>query len=682
MELERWNETLALWFLPKRPGERVYLRSDDAEFDRLSTTLALGLKSPAEDLVNAVQDAIRRDPALRWLSHQGELWRKQSKADEFPPWLAILAVSVLVVAREAERGSLAFYEPFSTALGLPIQFTQDDYEASLYRWWVDLARWLTDINFGERGLPTWSRIPSKGPRSIIGHPYTQVMLRREDLSDLDTFLASCGALSPGDFEVTDQGAAAADLLARLTRWAQTRKISSRLYSILFGSDRQAADSLQWMLLDRLLDEVATTRVHAHDREGRLVVSLDDWDDRQLRLSVLLPSALNSVEGKSISLGDDVIGPIFPGEPHVVPIALDGDLLTNGHVARASEGLSLVYRSADVVVLVAREWSLWHSVDDADPGEMAYLLISNQLTPSLSPSLLEAKASGITGVPTGWSLYGPMELPTDESTMGIPLPLGGEVQALPRLVGGLEIARHAYLVGGPPAIWLPSASADVALRVDGQPMTLAAQGSLAKLSEVELGEGEHHVDLGPYRLSFELLAPEKLPTAPGSLVRTALGVVVLSDQAAGSATYAGASRTPVEDYDPVILCPLGSRVVVLGGPGFAFECTPSMAKWALFTGLPQTIFEPNRRSSYAEGERPFKPILWVAVKDSATSTWSVTQVSESSAESSAGLPASDLARSVSESVGRSPRVLRCCSPDASAEVASSWVAYVDLISEIS
>ena len=76
----------------------------------------------------------------------------------------MLAVAVLVVARETERGSLRFYPPFSEALGLTTVLTQVDYEESLYMWWGDLAKWLTDANEGKRGLPSWRRIPRTGPR--------------------------------------------------------------------------------------------------------------------------------------------------------------------------------------------------------------------------------------------------------------------------------------------------------------------------------------------------------------------------------------------------------------------------------------------------------------------------------------------------------------------------------------
>lgn len=679
MQLEEWNDALLAWFVFARPRERVYLRADDAELERLNAEQRLGLDSPSGDLVKAVQAEVYGDGSLRWLRRRGEEWRRRASPDEAPPWLGVLAVAVLVVSRETERGSLAFYEPFSQALGLRERMSPDDYEESVFGWWLDLGRWLTDVNGGSRGLPSWRRIPKQGPRCIIGHPYTQVLLRREDLRDVDAFLSSLGQLSPGDLEITDPAAAGADLLDRLTRWAQRRRISPRLWGILFGEGRGAADSLQWMLVDRLLDEVEGSGLRPHEREARLVVTLDDWDDCRLRFSVLIPSTVNLLHGETLELAGEQIGPLHPGEPYVVPVPLDAIALDEGVGLPVGDEVTLVYRAADVLILVAREWSLWCAVDDADPGEMAYLLVNERANLHLAPTLRLLETTGIVGVPAGWRLYGPLELPSHDDTASGELPLRGEVQAVPRLVGGLEVARHAYLAGGPPGIWLPSEGTEVSLRVDGQTVGLGVEGSIVRLASLGLGSGAHQVDVGPYRLSFELLAIEQVPPAPGSLVRTARGEVLPAGHTGGEVTFVGAIRRPPASYDPVTLCPLGLRVVVFGEPGMAYECSPTMASWAIAAGLPQMSFEPTRRSSFLRGAYPFRPIVWVAVQGEG-GTWSVTRVPWPADGTADGTADVDVARAAVASIGEGPKLLPC-SFDDPAQAASEWAAYARSVLEL-
>jgi len=91
MLLGEWNETLLAWFFSRRPHERVYLRVDDAELERINADRALGLHDPAQDLVSAVRDEVQGMPSLRWLRRRGDEWRSGADPDEVPPWLGLLA---------------------------------------------------------------------------------------------------------------------------------------------------------------------------------------------------------------------------------------------------------------------------------------------------------------------------------------------------------------------------------------------------------------------------------------------------------------------------------------------------------------------------------------------------------------------------------------------------------------
>jgi hypothetical protein len=674
VQLDEWNAVLADCFLARRPRERVYLRVDDAELDRLNLSRRLRIDGVAGDLVKAVRSEVQGDPSLRWLRRKGDEWRSRADPDEVPPWLGALALSVLVVAQETERGSLAFYPPFSKALGLTTVLMQEDYEESLYKWWFDLATWLDEVNAGKRGLPSWRHIPQTGPRCVVGHPYTQVLLRREDFRDLDAFLLSLGHLGPGDLEVTNTASASADLMERLRRWATQRTVSGRLWELLHGRHRDASDSLQYMLLDRLLDEVDVTGARVLRRGASLVVTLDDWIERRLRFAVIAPASANLREPLTVEFDGQTVGPLEEGEPHVTPIPVDTSALDKGVSVITSSDIALVYRPSDVVVLAARDWSLWCSVEDAEVGETVYLLVADRAAASIRHLLESFRPASIQGVPSGWTLYGPGVLSLASGLDSANVPMRKSWQAVPRLVGGLEVARHSFLIGGPPAVFVPADSVDITVNLDGRPLDAAIrEGSIIDLPQLRLDRGPHQVDVGPYRLTFELHAFERLPEVAVRIGRTTLGAIIPVDGAKGQPVFAGGARLPESNHDPIVISPLGARLVALGSPGQAVECPAMMGSWAEAAGLPQLVFEPIQYSSYRAG-RPFLPLLWVGVLEETTNTWSVTQVQRTSLPAQRGVAAGPLALEVVTAIGPEPVILRGGRPDDSVAVAEEWAGY--------
>jgi hypothetical protein len=636
---------------------------------RINDERALGLHEGAQDLIGAVRNEVQGVPSLRWLRRQGDEWRSRADPDEVPPWLGLIAVSVLVVAREGERGSLAFYRPLSAMLGLSSVLSQNDYEETFYKWWLDLAKWLADTNAGKRGLPSWRRIPQTGPRCVVGHPYTQVLLRREDLRDVEAFLLSLGHLRPGDIEITDAANAGADLLERLRRWATQRRVSGPLWELLHGGHQEGSDSLQYMLLDRLLDEVDIGSARVLKREASLVVTLDDWMERRLQFAAIAPPHAELWASRTIEFNGQNVGPLEDRQPHFTSIPLDTSALDDGVSVTANNDITLVYRPNDIVVLAARDWSLWCSVEDAELGETVYLLVADRATATLRRLLESFRPSpSIDGVPSGWALYGPgaLTLPSGQSIVG--LPMRKNWQAVPRLVGGLEVARRTYLVGGPPEVFVPADGADMALYLDGESLGPAmGDESVMELRHLHLGSGRHWVDVGPYRLMFEMRAFGRLPHVGLTVGRTMLGAIIPIDRADGQPVFAGGTRLPETEYDPIVICPLGARLVALGLPGQAVECLVMMCPWAEAAGLPQLLFEPTQHCSYPAG-RPFSPILWVAALDAVSCTWSVTKVQRSSAPGQTRTAVDPLAREVVTAIGFDPIILRDGRPDDSAAIA--------------
>lgn len=680
MQLREWNEILLSWFFSGPLHHRTYLRADDGELTRINVELALGLDEPGNDLATAVRQEVQGQPSLRWLRRKGDEWRRRASCDEPPPWLGVLALSVLVVARETERGSLAFYPPFSRELGLRARLTQDDYEATLFKWWSELAAWLTDTNAGKRGLPSWRRIPQVGPRCVIGHPYTQVLLRREEIRDVEAFLGSIGHLGPGELEVIDPARAGLELLGGLRRWSAQHKVSGRLWEILQGSRKDAADSLQYMLVDRLLDEVDVHGARSGEREIPLVVALDNWSDRRLRFSALLPASREGSQPQILELDGQQVGPLAAGEPHIVPIAVDTAALDRGIKLPLDGDVTLVYRPLEVVVLSARDWSIWCSVEDADVGDTVYLLVADQAAPRLRQLLTGFPPAGIEGVPAGWQLNGPGELKSLDGLDALGVPIRRASQAVPSLVGGLEVARRSYLVGGPPAVIVPASGECISLRVGGRSLDVPVGSDVPiDLRPLELGEGTHHVDVGPYRLSFELHAVHQLPMVDETVGRSRLGAVVPTG-IDSEPVFIGAARRPTKEYDPAVLSPFGDRMVALGPPGVAAELRPVMGQWAANAGLPRLVFEPTQSSSYAGCRRPVHPVRWMAVQRHRGGPWSVTQVQRPPSADYEGEreAISPLAREVISGIGTDPTMLTDARPDDHSQIRSDWIAYVRVI----
>jgi hypothetical protein len=385
----------------------------------------------------------------------------------------------------------------------------------------------------------------------------------------------------------------------------------------------------------------------------------------------------------LAVGETTLGPLRAGEPWVTPIPVDAESLSGGVSVTTPEDVALVYHPSNVVALAAREWSIWCSVDDADPGENIYLLIADGANSRFRHLLDGFSPATIEDVPNGWGLYGPgiLTLPDGLETVG--LPVRRHWQAVPRLVGGLEVARRCYLVGGPPAVFVPGGDTEPVVRLDGRSIAVKPDPeSLVKLASFDLGPGPHHVDVGPYRLTFELSGLERPPTTTAEEVvgRTCIGQIVPAERRGDQVTFTGAVRVPSTTYGPVILAPVRRRMVLLGRPGQAAECSATMAPWALAAGLRQFAFEPTQRSSYPHGRRPFEPVFWLAVCDGVQGTWVVVQVETSPPEAQPPQFVEPLAREVVTSAGLAATVLKDGEPDTSAVVRARWQAYARSVME--
>jgi hypothetical protein len=598
VNLEQWTKALADWFLSEEPARPLYLSATPAELERMNASLELGLADPIADLQNVVNPG-----NFNYLIYAHGRWKKDGQ-NEPPPWLPFLAASVLVVEAQTDAKSTEFYIAFSNFIGRKSRLTQEEYESTLHRWWVSLATWLDQTEAGNRGFPTWRAIPEKGPRSVIGHPYTQVLLRREDRRDLDAFLSDFSAENADLPSLTDRRAAGRHLVAALRRWANGRySISGRLRMMLESGTESSMDTLAYLLLDRLFDR-RVENAAVTSRRIQTVPVFDEFD-RELHLAAIAPSWVSTESPLDLDLFD---GPMTePGQPYFLAIQATDALLLSGEVLELRDGLSLVLEGREHHPLARREWDLWCGARNVALDEDIYLLARSGREDKLGIARFR---SAVAGMPAGWSAYGPTRLAgADPAISGMLVEKGRRL--IPRLRGGLAVdGRRTFLRGGEPVIELPGI--DDTARVDGQEEPIRDEE--LRLSDLGLPVGEHAVEAGPFRFAFTSVGAARLPDIIVHLGRSATGDVQRPEEATGP-ILSGIVEFPQRAAPwHLRLTPPSSDVTLLGIPGEVGIVAPTRAGWAERAGLPHVAQELAARSSYPFGDRIVKSPWFVAWED--------------------------------------------------------------------
>jgi len=643
VNIDTWNEVLAGWFLNEGPHRPVYLSSTGAELQRMNDELRLGVADIEEDLRLTVSRATYHC-GIRTHS----VWVRSDRIAP-PPWLAFLAASVLVVQRQTDAGSTEFYNAFSRFLGMVQRLTQREYEESFFVWWGWLALWLEKTHEGRRGFATWRGIPESGPRSVIGHPYTQVLLRREDRRDLDGFLADFGSEHDELPELTDRLQAGLHLVAALRRWSSGRRmLTTRLRSIIEGGSESSVESLAYMLLDRLFDQKAENQESSARRIA--VVPVFDELERELHLAAIAP-ATASLEAPLV-LRECTSPMTAPGQPSFLRQIPTGEMLSGGIEMDTPPDLTLVGAGREVHALARREWDLWCGVRTVEDGEEVYFLAPLGMDARLQ---MRATRRVVANMPSGWTVYGPgLFTPNLEHRAGVAL-LAKERLLVPRLRGGAALdSRRNYLVGGEPTVELPGASEPVV--VDGSRHAVINE-ELA-LNELGLGAGAHIVTAGPFRIPFATISGSRLPDVQVALGRTQTGIVVEASDETGGLIAGVKLLNGTPQRGPARLSPVVDRVTLLGSLGEVATVDVGRAGWADRLTLPRTALELAARSTYANGERVIAFPLWLAWVDE--SGWTVARWDLSAASGAEAMTKStecQLWRAVVTEIGSDPAIFR-------------------------
>lgn len=661
MNFSEWNEILGQSFLRGRPSQPLYFSVTAAELGRLNQQLDLGLEDPLADLRDAI-----RPFSFRSFDNWHSRWER-AQTTEFPPWLPFLAASTVVVDQQTEAGSLKFYEPLTTFLRFSTRVTQQEYQSTFHRWWAALARWLADEDTlnGECGFATWASIPTTGPRCVIGHPYTQVLLRLEERRQVDDFLAEFERAGDESPTARDREAVAAHLVEALRRSARNgANISARLRRILENGSGVESESLGFLLLGRLFhDEPGGSRADRAHNAVRLIPAYDEYE-RSLQILALAPSWVEASHPITISGANGALA--HPDDVASIDLTITEGVLADGVTLGNDPEVRLAGRQH--YLMAARQWDLWCTVDTAAPDEEVVLLLRTDLAArhQLDP------VRSVKGLPPGWAICGPLPASQLPKSLSDGVAVSGR-QLLPHLVGGLKLQRRLYLKGGEPVLELAEFQGTIA--IDGE--SINADGTTIALRELDLPAGSHQIRVGGFDLDFSTVHSISSVEVKPELGRNPLGQVVNIDGAEGLVTGVCLHQNLGRPYHRGLI-PHPGPFFKLGATGQIAEiANPTMAVWARNAGLVRLATEVYAKSTHPSGQRLINLPRWIAWLDEKDG-WVISEMGSTPHVREVDAPFDLVAwQSLCDRIGHSPQVW----PESDLHVVTSrWREYCSGLEE--
>lgn len=644
-----WSAALAGRFYREEFADRpVFLCVDEETLADLANDAALIADDPAradagEAAVQALAQAVRprvraSGPLSAWT--QGALaWRRSGYAGP-PPFLSLLALTVLAATTVGGRSDRGYYSRLNDLLGLPGRGMPRYFDSDIQQLWRSLNEWLTTVEHGRRGVPTATNLTSAQPN--IGWALSQTVLRPADRARLPLLFSTLG-LYPGqlvDGQLLAEGLRRTGLAGH--------GLSRRLAQVL--ADPALADSLA----ATLSSELAAWDGVLRDESGRRVVQLLLTYHQRSRIFGVAVRTPADLVGHSVIVEHNTavpLGEVGELQPLSIPVAaglLDGAsvpaelLLPDG---RSVTELRLVMTHIDLRVLTPSDaLARWVEIRLAERHRRHLVLLRSELIRDAVAimGLLAQDPPRRTSVPcpAGWVAYEyePVRAATAGSLVGqlrVLSPRGGEIAALE---GGLAVSAGSrlYLTSGPPDVLFDLSDGGRTVAIDGQPVTGAGTAGRLRLAGRGLVEGSHEVDIGGACLTLRLVneyapgpaagtlgtrlqagtlgtrlqagtAPAgrpwtiPLPPSPDSTDGADVDVLV---QGASVRRSAAADALPRPADGLGALARVGGRHYALGPAGVAAQVHPQPPAW-LLTLTPQPI--PHLVDLTASAERlPFAP----------------------------------------------------------------------------
>ncbi|SNS38915.1 hypothetical protein SAMN06893096_103497 [Geodermatophilus pulveris] len=613
----QWSDALCDWFYrPELAGQPAYLFCDPSVPSMIAEANGWALPDPLADLLSAVRSRVAAsEPLGPWL-RQAHRWRREGRVGN-PPWVAVLAVTVLAASGGGRDDGLliherAYYKPLRRLFGLPQGAQPPDFDNDVRMLWTFLREWLDDDLGGSRGLSTAS-----APKHLcnVGWALSQTVLTPAERSRLPEFFRLIGALPGEDI-------APAVLLASYQRWASRR---GGLGASPPELDRSSA--IREVLAAVLHQSLLAWDGRPRDERGRVTLPLllGYYSARgEMRLA---SRAVPGLGHRRLAIGDQEITLGAPDEQIVVPgdpaSALEGQPIrgmlaaSEQDPAAGAREIEMRLPSTDLHVLASSaELAMWVEVGAASFDHEHVVIVRERVAREAERAMaaLGGSATPLTRIrlPAGWYAYHrfePTRLANVDPKLGGLVPSRAE---LAQLSGGLpiELRNRIWLTAGPPDVALPDLverQESQVLRLDGNELPWPADSRL-RLREHGLRAGLHELIVAGRTMRFTLVDEAVDQSGHGDLEltvdRRAMGHRFpgrsrmsddgnrLGDRSTAAVpvevTLCGAELTTADGGKDVAPLPrhwhlrIGGLYFVLGGPGQAARLQPSAPSWLMDT----------------------------------------------------------------------------------------------------
>lgn len=644
-----WNKALAGWFFGQHlAGRPVFLCVDEETLEVVGRESGIVASGAVESLSRAVRSRVRSGSPLDSWVRDATTWRQSGFVGP-PPFVAVLAVTVLAATMLGNPNDHSYYRKLNDLLGLSGYRMPRDFDSDIQQLWSCLNEWLDHFHHGVFGVATATNNFSSFPN--MGWALSQTVLRPSDRAKLPFLFAALGVY-PGQ-QVDGQL-----LLAGLRRSAMGgHGMSKRLADVL---DHPAlTDRLATTLASELARWDGTLRDESGRRAAELLLT---FHQRSRAFGVAIRTSADLAH-----LGLTVCGsaPVQLGEPdelQLLPLPVTTSLLDGTSVSAGLTGLSaedhssgddprwirLVMPRRDIHLLAPNDGlARWVEVRAAEVHRRHLVVVRAGLARAAvdvmkSLSQTEPRRTPIP-CPSGWLCYQfePDRVRAIDGPLSALSPRGTQVSTLE---GGLPISARArvFLSAGPPDVLLDLEALDSMSAVDGQVVTDIGPLGRLRLADRELTAGTHQIDVGGTHLTVRLV--DEHATGPASC---SLAIALRADiSPAGRPwmipAWTGAQDSPADDNRPrdVLLrgacielteqagphheldfaqpaeARIGGRHYALGDQRVAVPVFPSAPSWLL--GLrPQPNPHMADLSSCAVG-LPFTPAWFLRIaRDQAT-----------------------------------------------------------------
>lgn len=601
-----WNRALRSWFFrADLAGRPAYLAVDQETLAAIARDFDVDVADATESLSRAVRYRATPSSPLGWWVNEAVRWKLSGYKSD-PPFLSVLAVTVLAATIVDDVNDRSYYRRLNALLGLPGTKMPRFFDSDVQQLWTYLNEWLTIVCHEQLGTATASNV---GGLANVGWAQSQTLMRSSDRAKLPLFFAALGVqagqLVDGDL-----------LVRRLRSWSSGGQIISRRLTAVL-QDARLSELLATALHSELATWDGTLRDEAgrvalrlllafHERSGELQAAVQVpeqlagtiWRSRPPAMAIDLGSA-----GELQLIGVPITSQVLDGQPlQARPADTHTDSALHGRDRSPALTLFVPRREAHLLCPDDR-LARWVEVPSALLHRPHLVLVRLRLV-TAAIDVMRRIGSDVQPVrrircPDGWAAhrFTPARLLVIDGPLAALSPRGNELSALD---GGLPISKRArlYLTAGAPDLVLDLREPAGVITIHGTEARPDATGRL-RIADLRLPPGRHAVSVGGVHyqltladefaegprdtrisLSFEVQSNDcgNVHTTPAGM-SAAIALSSTSDATvSGAALWVSPAAKSLAPMPQPPRARTGGRHFALGSPGQVAEIHPRAPRW--------------------------------------------------------------------------------------------------------